>query len=160
MSFVLRVFRVILAALFAFAPFLAPRPAHAGALNWVKKTITYAQFDAAATTDTVEVYKTKAREKIHAVVMVRDTDFAGTSITAYSVSIGKSGAVEKYLPNTDVFTGVSNGDANSIVAASNSVEASGVSVIATATSVGANLSAGTAGKITVLILVSTLPPGA
>lgn len=149
---------VVLAAWF-LALCLAPPPAHAGAANWVKVSVLYSHFDAAATTDTVTLYTTRGHQQIHQVVMRRDTDFAGGSITTYTVSVGKSGATSKYLPATDVFTGVSNGDTNAIVGQGAGSEADGTALIATATA-SHNCSTATAGKLTFYILVSAYPPGA
>ena len=150
-------FAVVLLAAFVFALGGDVRPAHAGG-NWIKKVVPYTQFEAVATTDTVVLYTTRAFESIDAVVMRRDVDFAGGSITSYTVSVGKSGATSKYQSATDVFTGVSNGNTNSIVTAGRGVEASGVSIIATAVA-SHNLSTATAGGLTFFIFVSTIPPG-
>ncbi len=134
---------------------LAPRPAHA-VENWVTKVVTFAEFSTASTTNTYTLYTTRANESISRVVMIRDVDFAGGSISAYTVSVGKSGAVTKYQSATDVFTGVSNGYTNAIITTGPGVEIAGVAIIATATSTSANLSAATAGRLTFKILVSNL----
>jgi hypothetical protein len=135
--------------------------AHAVGGNCIKVPVRYSQFDAEATTDTVTLYTTRASEVIDLVVMQRDTDFAGIvdagpSITAYTVSVGKSGAVAKYQSATDVFTGVSNGYTNAIVSSGTGAEAAGVAIIATATSTSANLNIATAGQLTFWICTTTL----
>lgn len=127
--------------------------------NCKKAALTYAQFSAAATSKAVTIHTTSGREKIHSIELVNDVDFAGTSITAYTIEVGKSGATTKYLPLTNVFTGAANGDANIVTATSHSTEAAGVAIIVTARSTGANLSAGTAGAVTILYCIETLPPG-
>jgi hypothetical protein len=57
-----------------------------------------------------------------------------------------------------VFTGVSNGNTNSIVNVSTGVEAPGTAIIATATA-SHNVSTATAGKLTFFICTTTLSSG-
>lgn len=141
---------------------LAPPPAKAGAGNWIKKTISYAELNAAATSDNEVIYVTRGNEVIERVIMQRDVDFAGIvdagpSVTAATISVGKAGSTTKYLAATDVFTGVSNGYENSVVGTAAGVELRGTSLIATLTTTAANCSVLTAGQVTFYVLVSAAP---
>lgn len=149
--------RTILAGAVAALSFVTPGDAHA-ASGWRKVVVKYSDFEAANTTDTVTLYTTRKFESIERIVMRRDVDFSGGSLTTYTISVGKSGAATKYQAAVDVFTGVSNGDTNSIVTTGPGVEASATAIIATATG-SHNLSTATAGQVTFFILVSELPPG-
>jgi hypothetical protein len=152
-----RIFRLILAAWVLAFSVVASTPAHAAG-GWRKVVVKYSQFEAASTTDTVVLYTTKKFETIERIVMRRDVDFAGGSLTTYTISVGKSGAVTKYQAAIDVFTGVSNGNTNSIVTTGPGVEPANTEIIATATG-SHNLSTATAGQVTFFILVSEMPPG-
>lgn len=144
---------MILACLFAVIA--APSDVDAS-INSITKQVTFAQFSTAATTNNVELYKCPNDCSVHQVVMIRDVDFAGGAISAYTVSVGKTAATTKYQSATDVFTGVSNGTTNAIVTTGPGAEAAGASIRAYATSTTANLDAATAGKLTFKIYVSAL----
>lgn len=133
-------------------------PARAIGGQWVVKVVPYSKFDAGATTDTFTLYTTHGFESIQCVIMRRDVDFSGGAISAYTISVGKSGSVTKYQSATNVFTGATTGDTNSTVTTGPGAEADGTAIIATATSTTANVSAATAGQVTFWILVSSLPP--
>lgn len=146
--------RAAVAVALLVAVTLPPTRAHAVA-NWRTVVVNYSAFDAEDTTDTVVLYTTKNNEVIHQVVMIRDTDFSGGSISSYTVAVGKSGATDKYQTATDVFTGVSNGYTNAISTVGPGVEVAGVAIIATAVA-SHNCSTATAGKLIFKILVSNL----
>ena len=152
-----KISRLILACAVAALSLVTPGDAQAAG-GWRKVVVKYSQFDAADTTDTVTLYTTKRFETIERIVMRRDVDFSGGSLTTYTISVGKAGAVTKYQAAIDVFTGVSNGDTNSIVTTGPGVEPSATAIIATATG-SHNLSTATAGQVTFFILVSEMPPG-
>lgn len=146
--------RTFLAAVLFAAMLPIPPAAAASGGTVIVKTVKYSDFEAAATTDTVVLYETKGAEVIERVVMIVDTDFSGGSISAYTISVGKSGSATKYLAATTVFTDAANGTANGTVGSTAGIEARGVQIIATATSTTANLSTATAGQATFLIFVS------
>lgn len=129
--------------------------------NWVKgKVLNYSDFEAAATTDTVEVYvvPSGSRYEIEDVKLERITDFSGGSISAYTISVGVSGAATKFMGAKDVFTGAKATDATAFGGGATREDlAGGTSIIATATSTSANLSTASAGKCQVWLKVGAIP---
>jgi hypothetical protein len=84
---------ISLLAAFAFGGSFVAAPSQASAAgNCAPVVVNYSAFDAAATTDTVTLYTTKGFEVIDLLIMRRDTDFSGGSISSYTVAVGKSGA--------------------------------------------------------------------
>lgn len=122
--------------------------------SWIKTTIPYTSFQTAATTNSITLLALPAGAVIHGVKIKHSTAFAGTSITAVTVSVGVTGVLNKYASAFDVFQAV--GD--TIFQLSNVLgsESNGTSVnlLATATSTGANLSALTAGSVDIWVLLS------
>jgi hypothetical protein len=128
-------------------------------LTWTKYTKTYANFSAAATTNDIELFSLPAGGVIHAVKIKHSTAFAGTSITAYTISVGITGTLAKYATAYNVFQAVAPatfqiGAVPSIGIGSEN-HTTAVSIRAAATSTGANLSAATAGVVEIWVLTST-----
>jgi len=116
----------------------------------VKKiTKTHTDFQTAGLTNSIEIYSALAGEKIFDVVQDVTTLFAGTGITDYSSQVGVSGDENRYtaiIPLDVTVTGQEDND-NADIPDWNGV----TSIIATATSVGANLDQSTGGSITYYI---------
>jgi glucose dehydrogenase len=121
---------------------------------WVKKTLTYADFEAVATTDDASVYTLPIGATVHQVVIKVNTPFTGGSLSTYTISLGVSGTVTKYLAATSVFSGtaITGSTANTAP-----VSFSGTTDIRAYATGSHNLSTATAGSIDVYALVSVLP---
>jgi hypothetical protein len=73
--------------------------------TWVKVTKTFSNFATAALTNDISIYTLPIKGYIHDVKIVPTTAFSGGTISACTISVGKSGALTKYAIATDVFTG-------------------------------------------------------
>lgn len=126
-----------------------------GGLSWSKYTVTYSDLSAAALTNSISLFTLPAGGIIHAVKIKHSTAFAGTSITAYNVSVGITGTLAKYASAFNVLQAVANDtfQLSSGLFSENNVATTDVKV--TATSVGANLSAATQGSVDIWVLTST-----
>lgn len=124
--------------------------------NIVKKTLTYADFAAEATSATAVSYTTRQNETVLYQILVVDTDFAGGAVSACTASLGKSGAATKYMNATDVFTGAANGVANATVGTVHGVEPAGTELLVTLATTDADTDALTAGQLTVYTAVSAM----
>lgn len=125
--------------------------------GWTKVTFSHTAFQTAALANTLTLATLPLKTVLHQVMIKQSTAFAGTSITAYNLSVGVSGSNSKYAIPFDVFQAVSD-TARSITQVEDVPSYSGSTTLQiTATSVGANLSASTAGSVDVWILTSLLP---
>lgn len=124
---------------------------------WVKYTLSHTAFQTAATSNNIELVSLAAKTMIHQVVIKQSTAFAGTSVTAYTISIGIATNLTKYSAAYNVFQAVSD-TARSITQADDVESFTGAtSIKINAISTGANLSASTAGSVDVWVLSSLLP---
>lgn len=121
---------------------------------WVKFTKTYTDLSAAALTNNIEVYSLPAGTVIHAVLVKHSTLFSGGAITDYKVSVGIAADLSRYAGAFDVDTAVSgtNFNLSQVLAMESTTGATSIKLAAT--SVGANLSAATAGSVTVWFYIS------
>lgn len=126
--------------------------------QWTKYTVTHTQLQTAALTNNITLFTLAAKEVITGMVIKPSVAFAGTSITEYNLSVGITGTLDKYVGYFDGIAAVSDTNAQSY-AFPHSVEsfASSTAIKIAATSVGANLSASTAGSVDIWVLKSTLP---
>jgi hypothetical protein len=126
--------------------------------GWTKYTVTHTQLQTAALTNNITLFTLGAKEVLQGMVVKSSIAFAGTSITAYDISIGIAGTLDKYLGTYDAFAAVADANAQTL-AAMNAVESfsGGTAIKIAATATGNNLSASTAGSIDVWVLKSTLP---
>lgn len=128
---------------------------------WIKKTLSYTDFATAATTNTVELFSLPAQGVIHQVILKHSTSFTGGGLTTYTISVGVSGTLTKYLAAANVFQ--ATGDTVLFPASATSpvsqtaisFNATPISIVAAATGSG-NLSLATAGSVDVWILTSVL----
>jgi len=119
-----------------------------------KVTLTYADFATAALTNTINLgFTLPAKGVLHLITGQATVAFTGGSISAYSLKVGKTGDLDKYIFNQSVFTldldALMNGATMESMSATTDLKV-------TATSVGANLNAATAGSISYWIYYSTL----
>lgn len=139
-----------LANVLNLSTYLSPAP------MWVKVgvAIPFQIFQTAATTINVNLFTLPIGGIIHGVKIKHSTAFAGTSITAVTLSVGIAGTVAKYASAFDVFQAVS-GTAFQL---SNTFGAESMTattqMTATMTSTGANLSSLTAGTVDIWALMS------
>lgn len=121
-----------------------------------KVTLTYEDFATAATTNTINLgFTLPAGGELHRVTMQPVTLFSGGALSGYSIKVGKTGDLDKYLMDQSVFTGATLPLA---VQLSNVIESMTTTTVlkATATSTGANLSAATAGEVDIFIYYSII----
>jgi hypothetical protein len=125
--------------------------------TWVKVQLAHSVFQTGATTKAVDLYTLPIGGVVHDVKIVLDTEFVAGDVDAfatYTISVGTGSSAAKYLSaynchqaagaTTFAFGGVKNSESNTATTV----------LKATATSSGANLSASTAGKAYVYLLVS------
>lgn len=126
----------------------------AQAPQWYEYTKSYTDFSTAGTTNDVELLSLPAGGIIHDVQIKHSAAFTGGAITAYTVSVGIAGTLNKYLTAFNTF----QAPGNTVFAFGGvrNMENSGstTSIRAAATSTGANLNAATAGSVTIRVLRS------
>lgn len=123
----------------------------------VRKTLTYADFSAAALTKDVTVLTLEAGEKIRAVTIKHSTAFTGGAIATYTISVGIGGSVTKYAGAFNVFQAPGATvfqDANT--AGIENMGTTATPIVAHAISTVANLSAATGGVVDIFIEVQRL----
>jgi hypothetical protein len=120
-------------------------------LRCIEFTITYKDLTAAATSQAIPLFTLPSRGKIMGVNVKTNTAFAGTGWTAATVSIGKSGAATAFTSAYDLTATVSNTNIQETSLFKSTTEAD-VGVIATFTTTGGNVNAGTAGSVTIRIV--------
>ena len=122
--------------------------------QWRSFTVGYAALSAAALTNTIELMSLAAGEMIHNVVISHTASFTGGAISAYTVGVGIIGTLTKYANNFDVFQAPASNLGQVSATAGMEDKVSATSIKITATSVGANLNAATAGSVQIRVLVS------
>lgn len=129
--------------------------------TWTKYTVTYANFAAASTTSSSTLVSVAAGTVIHGVKIKHSTAFAGSGITAYTVSVGTGPGVDSnsmYASAYDVFQVVTSSAMQ--ISQVYSVEGGTApwTIGAFATSAGANLNAAAGvGSVDIWILSSITP---
>lgn len=125
--------------------------------TWQKITVSHTSLQAAATTNDIELFSAAAGEVIHGLVIKHTTAFSGGSITAYIVSVGVSGDLEKYALPFDVFqsTGDTVKDVTSVLDLESFSGATSIRIAAEST--GDNLDQSAAGSVDIYVLTSVLP---
>jgi hypothetical protein len=132
-----------------------------GGFTPTKYTVSYASIAAAGavTSFNFNLFSLPAKTAIHAVVIKHTTAFSGTGITGYTVGVGLATNPTKYASAFDVFQAVASNtfqETNDGISVEDFTSAT--PVILSATSVGANLNAGSgAGSVDIYIYTSTLP---
>jgi len=126
--------------------------------TWFKigKSISHTTFQVASLTKTNVLTVLGANAFVHGIKLKHSTSFAGTGITAYTLSVAWAGEVATLLPAYDVLQATGS----STFAVSQSMDSkitTGINLEITAISTGANLSLSTAGVVDVWALLSSNP---
>lgn len=127
--------------------------------QWIKVTKTYTNFATAALANDISIYTLPIKGYVHDVKIVASTAFSGGTISAATISIGKAGALTRYTPVVDVFTG------NSSLLAAHAPLPYCESMVATTdiraaiivVGVAQTLNNLSAGSVDIYLLISTLP---
>lgn len=126
--------------------------------GWVRFSVTYSDLSAAALLNDVLLMTLPIKGVPERIIVKHSASFTGGSLSAYSVSIGLTGELARFVDPFDVFQAPSDdtyADVEIIDGAPSFGGTTGIRIAAT--SVGANLSAATAGALDVWIKYSTLP---
>lgn len=127
--------------------------------KWIKiaDSVPYSTFQTGALTNSIAATTLPVRGHIHACNIKHSTAFAGPSISAVSMRLGIAGVLDKYGNAFDVLQAVSGTAYGPTEFYSSESWTATTSLLLTATSVGANLSALNAGAVSVWILASQPP---
>jgi hypothetical protein len=123
-----------------------------GLPTWHKYTKAYTDFSTAALTNNIDLFTLPAGGVIQAVKLKHSVAFTGGAISSYTISVGITGTLAKYLAAFNVFpavTATNHSHGNTIGGESHTAS---TVIKAAATSVGANLSAATAGSVDIWVL--------
>lgn len=126
-------------------------PSNSKVPTWRKKTLAYTAFQTGATTNTINLWLFPAGTIIHAVKVNVGTAFSGSGIVSTSIDVGKTGSATAYIAAQ---SGGSTGHGSGMLTPQLESETSTVQSQIKMTSVGANLSALSAGSLTVHFLQS------
>lgn len=155
----------------------------AGIPHWIKKSFPYSFFAAAATTSQKTLFTLPAHMVIHDALIECVEDFAGGAVSAATFAVGIAADPDKFVEETNVFTGATNGtplNVNQDTGATTNdvtkgargaglwdetsgaehpkmgyhVGTSNLAVTGDLVTTTANVNALTAGKVTVMLLVS------
>lgn len=128
---------------------------HSPPARWVKVTKTYADLSAAALTNDIEVFSLPAGWAVHTAFFKTSAAFTGGAIAAYTLSVGPTGSLLKYVAAFDALQAIGNTVAPVSVLTIPVVENWGAatSIRLSAISTVANLSAATAGSVDVYLHV-------
>ncbi len=127
--------------------------------TWMKFSFTHLQLQAAALTNDFEIYSAPARVQLGGAVLKHSAAFGGGAIASYTLSLGLTGDLARYLSPFSAFGAPANtkptGYAEGYLLDQLQFGAvTSIRVAAVAT--GANLSASTAGAATLWLLISRL----
>lgn len=127
--------------------------------TWQKFTKTSADLAFPNVTNNITLFTLNPKQIISQIVMKHSVSFTGGTISNYTVSVGITGSLTKYLAAFGVFGAVT--DASNVMSIPTTVTAmesySGSTAIKiAATSTGGNLDTATQGSVDVWVLLSTL----
>lgn len=117
----------------------------------------FADFSTAGLTLDIETFILFAKNAMHVIRIKHSTAFAGTGITALTLSIGLAGQLDKYLLPFDVFQAVGDSVQESVSLFAIESDATPTSIRIAAIAEGANLDQLSAGSVDVSIMKSVLP---
>lgn len=123
-----------------------------------KFTFTHVQFQAAALANNIEAFSLQPKYVLHGMILRPTTQFAGTGITDYKISVGLALDLERYVLLFDVDTAPSNtnhAEGGPIFEMPNFGAATSIKIAALAA--GANLNQSTAGVVDLYVYMSVLP---
>lgn len=124
--------------------------------TWFKvgKDLSHTSFQVAAVTKTNILTVLGASAFVHGIKLKHSQAFAGTGITAYTLSVAWAGEVATLLPAYNVLQ-ATGAETFSIASNFDSKNQNGINLEITAISTGANLSASTAGVVDIWALLSS-----
>jgi hypothetical protein len=122
--------------------------------TWLKFTIPYTTFATAALTNSPTLFTLPIAGIIHAVKIKHSVAFTGGAISAYTIKLGITGNTAKYASAYNVFQAVSGTNFQLTSTMGSESHTATTAILATATSVGANLNAATAGSCDIWVLLS------
>ncbi len=125
---------------------------------WTKYSVSHTALQAASTTNNIQLFSLPAKSVMHAVIMKQTTAFAGT--LTYTLSVGITGSLAKYLSAYDVTQAVSDSSftqSGASVVVQPEDFGSATSIRLAATSTIQNLNQSSAGAVDVYVLTSKLP---
>lgn len=127
--------------------------------EWVSIVIPYTNVQTAALTNSVVGFVLPIKGYIHATKQKHSVAFTGGAISAVTSQVGITGNLAKYAAAFNVFQAPGDTPAQKQITANIGIESdvTTTNILVTFTSVGANLSALTAGSLTVDILASIAP---
>jgi hypothetical protein len=140
-----------------YAWFNALRTAGLAVGGWTKYTVLYSDLSTAATTNNITLLTLAIKGKIEGLVVKHSTAFSGGALSSYKIDVGIVGELDRYLSQFDVFQAVSNSAFNSVDLNEIPSFLATTAIKIKATSVGANLSAATAGSVDIWVKTATLP---
>lgn len=129
-------------------------------IGWTKYSVTHVAMRAAALTSNITLFTLAPKHVVHKIILKPSVAFAGTGITAYTISLGIAGTLDKYIAAFDVLQAVAATTFGLSAASVNATPESfsaGVAVKIAATAVDANLDQSTAGTLDIYVLTSHLP---
>ncbi len=126
-----------------------------GAPQWQKVTKTYSDLSTAGLTNNITVYTLAANEYIHDCLIVPTVAASGGIIASYTLSLGITGALTKYLAHTNVFTGFTLNIAKTPITGLESISGTTAIKLSAISTVGL-LNAATAGSFSIYILTSII----
>lgn len=127
---------------------------------WTKYTVLYSDLTTAGTTNNITLLTLPLKTMIHHVAIKHSVAFTGGIISAYTLSVGITGTLAKYLAAFDVFQAVA---ATTFSASAATIKADlesfggGIAIKVAAVSTTANLDAATAGSADIWVQTSLLP---
>ena len=121
---------------------------------WLKYTFTYSALSTAALTNSITLVTLPAAGIIHAIKLKHSIAFTGGALSSYTLSVGISGNLDKYANPFNVFQATGNTTFYIAYGMFSENHGATTSVLLTATSIGANLNAATAGSCDIWVLVS------
>ena len=125
---------------------------------WTKYSVLHTALQTAGVTNNIELFSLPAKTVIHRVIIKQTTAFAGTA--TYSLSVGITGTLLKYIAAADVTAAVAATtfavSAATIVATPENFS-SATSIKLSAVSTIQNLSSSSAGAADIYVQTSTLP---
>lgn len=127
--------------------------------EWVTLTIPYTLVQTAALTNSLVGFALATKGCIQAVKQKHSVAFTGGAIASVTSQVGIAGTLNKYAAAFDIFQAPGDTAAKKQITSNIGIEsdASPTNILVTFTSTGANLSALTAGSLTVDVLVSIAP---
>lgn len=127
-----------------------------GPFIWQNVVIPYTSLQASSTTNTIQLFSAYPKALIVGIAIKHSVAFSGTSITALKLDVGVPGNLNTFIDHFDGYQAVSDTAFDYIVPNYLGSWANSTNVELTATSVGANLSALSAGSVTIYYLVQNL----